>query len=157
MNMKPVKLLVVTSAVSLAALSGCGSLHAAGDDAAAPDSAAAPAAAPADSAQPAPAPAPADNAAASAPANPAPAAEVSAAPPQPLVADGTLKARVKAALAKHYGLGAAHINVSTREGVVHLSGAVGSSVQIDQAQYVVSEVDGVLEIDNQLKVAHPQK
>jgi len=38
--------------------------------------------------------------------------------------------------------------------VVRLSGAVASSVQIDQAQYVVGEVEGVREIDNQLKVSH---
>ena len=60
---------------------------------------------------------------------------------------------MKSALAKH-NLSTAHIGVRTREGVVRLSGAVASSVQIDQAQYVVSEVEGVLEVDNQLKVSH---
>jgi len=146
-NVKPMMfaLLVGMGAVSMTALYGCASAPAAADAPAAPaapaaDTAAAPAAdaAPADTAAATPAPPPAET-----------AADVA----EPVVADGTLQARVKAALAKH-NLGIAHIGVSTREGVVRLSGAVASSVQIDQAQYVVGEVEGVREIDNQLKVSH---
>ncbi len=149
MNIKPmvVATLLGIGAVSMTALSGCASMHPANDQ-------------PADADAPAPAPAPADNAA---PADSAAAASPAAAPaaetpvatdeaPQAVVPDGQLQARVKSALAKH-NLETAHIGVRAREGVVHLSGAVASGVQIDQAQSVVSEVDGVLEVDNQLKVS----
>ena len=151
MNIKPmvVATLLGIGAVSMTALSGCASMHPARDQPA-----------DADAAAPAPAPAPADNAA---PADSAAAASPAAAPaaatpvatdeaPQAVVPDGQLQARVKSALAKH-NLETAHIGVRAREGVVHLSGAVASGVQIDQAQSVVSEVDGVLEVDNQLKVS----
>jgi hypothetical protein len=140
-------LLVGMGAVSMTALYGCAAAPAAGDAQANAE----PAAAPAGAADAAAAPAPADTAAAAPPAQPAPEATADAS--EPIVPDGTLQARVKAALAKH-NLGIAHIGVSTREGVVRLSGAVASSVQIDQAQYVVGEVEGVREIDNQLKVSH---
>jgi len=149
MNIKPmvVATLLGIGAVSMTALSGCASMHPVSDQPADAD-AAAPAPAPADN------PAPADSAAASSPAA-APAAATPVATdeaPQAVVPDGQLQARVKSALAKH-NLETAHIGVRAREGVVHLSGAVASGVQIDQAQSVVSEVDGVLEVDNQLKVS----
>ncbi len=150
MNVKPMMfaLLVGMGTVSMTALYGCAGTRAAGDGQANADAAAAPAtpAAPADTAA-----APAADAAPAAPA--AAPAEAAADTTETIVPDGTLQARVKAALAKH-NLGIAHIGVSTREGVVRLSGAVASSVQIDQAQYVVSEVEGVREIDNRLKVSH---
>ena len=147
MNIKPmvVATLLGIGAVSMTALSGCASMHPASDQPADADAAApAPAPAPADNA------APADSAAAAAPAAATPVATDEA--PQAVVPDGQLQARVKSALAKH-NLETAHIGVRAREGVVHLSGAVASGVQIDQAQSVVSEVDGVLEVDNQLKVS----
>lgn len=151
MNVKPMMfaLLVGMGAVSMTALYGCAGAPAAGDGQANAEPAAAPAGA-VDAAA-APAAAPADTAAATPPAQPP--AEATADVAETIVPDGTLQARVKAALAKH-NLGIAHIGVSTREGVVRLSGAVASSVQIDQAQYVVGEVEGVREIDNELKVSH---
>ena len=150
MNIKPmlVATLLGIGAVSMTALSGCAGMNSTSDqpaDAAAPASDAAPApAAPAENVAPA-------DSAATAPAATAPVAAEDVA--QPAVPDSQLEARVKSALAKH-NLSTAHIGVRTREGVVRLSGAVASSVQIDQAQYVVSEVEGVLEVDNQLKVSH---
>jgi len=104
-------------------------------------------------AESAPAPAPVDSTAAA----PAPeSAPVAAASPvaDTVVPDATLSARVKAALAKHPGFGLGKIQVSAHEGVVHLTGAVASSVQIDQAEYIVGEVEGVREVDNRLKAAH---
>lgn len=152
MNMKPVMLMLLGAAL----LSGCGGLHTAKDAGADADAASAAPPAAADSATPA--------TAAEAPvavAAPAPSTTAAANPdtdaPTPSVPDGTLTTRVRSALAKHYNLGAAHIKVSTHEGVVHLSGAVGSSVQIDQAESVVGAVDGVLEVDNQLKVGRAAK
>lgn len=65
----------------------------------------------------------------------------------------TLKARVKSAMASHYNLASLNINVVARKGVVHLSGTVPSGVQIDQAESVVSDVEGVKEVDNQLKAS----
>lgn len=162
MNMKPVMLMLLGAAS--ATLYGCGGLHAAKDAGTEPDAATATAAPPAATDSAAPAPAAADAAPAAAPvaiAAPAPSTTAAASPdtdaPTPSVPDGTLTTRVRSALAKHYNLGAAHIKVSTHEGVVHLSGAVASSVQIDQAESVVGAVDGVLEVDNQLKVGRAAK
>ena len=141
MNMKPVLLAMMLGigAVSITAVSGCAGRTADdGEDLAA---AAAPPPAPVVSDTPA-VPDTAETTAA------APAATASV--PETIVPDATLTTRVKAALAKKLG-GGAHVGVSVREGVVRLSGAVASSVQIDQAQYVVSEIEGVREVDNRLK------
>jgi len=151
MNVKPMMRGVgmVVVAVSALTLYGCGGDQPKPDEQPAADAAAAPPA-PAESA---PAPAPADNATAA----PAPeSTPVVAASPaaETLVPDATLSARVKAALAKHPGFGLGKIQITAHEGVVRLSGAVASSVQIDQAEYIVSEVDGVREVDNRLKAAH---
>ncbi len=141
MNMKPVLLAMMLGigAVSITAVSGCATRTADdGDDLAA---AAAPPPAPVISDTPA-VPDAADTTAS------APAATASV--PEVIVPDATLTTKVKAALARKLGSGS-HVAVSVKEGVVRLSGAVASSVQIDQAQYVVSEIEGVREVDNRLK------
>ena len=139
MNMKPVLLATMLGigAVSITAMSGCAGRTA--NDTEDLAAAAAPPPAPVISETPAVP----DSAASAAPAETTAAAE-------PIVPDAALTAKVKAALAKKLGNGA-HIAVSVKEGVVRLSGAVASSVQIDQAQYVVGEIAGVREIDNRLK------
>ena len=68
-------------------------------------------------------------------------------------ANNTLNARVKSAMKQHYNLASSNISVITRAGIVHLSGEVPSGVLIDKAQSVVSDVEGVREVDNQLKVS----
>ena len=68
-------------------------------------------------------------------------------------ANNTLNTRVKAAMQQHYNLASFNISVIARAGIVHLSGKVPSSVLIDQAESVVSDVEGVREVDNQLKVS----
>ena len=141
MNMKPVLLAAMLGigAVSITAMSGCAARTA--NDTEDLAAAAAPPPAPVVSETPAVP----DSAAPAAPAETAGVAE-------PTVPDATLTAKVKAALARKFG-GGSHIGVSVKEGVVRLSGAVASSVQIDQAQYVVGEIAGVREIDNRLKAS----
>ncbi len=68
-------------------------------------------------------------------------------------ANNTLDARVESAMKKHYKLASFNISVIARAGIVHLSGEVPSGVLIDQAESVVSEVQGVREVDNQLRVS----
>lgn len=151
-NVKPLMLatMIGMGAVSIAALSGCAAQPADDVDAKAAVAARASADAP-------PVPPvetktedivdPAALAAATAPPPPPPVESV----PEVVVPDATLVPQVKAALAKH-NAGLKHVSVSSHDGVVRLSGFVPSSVQIDQAQYVTSEIPGVREVDNRLKV-----
>lgn len=170
MKKKPGPLAMWGGMALLALLGGCvdyGNCSNGGDQAAATpvapaaDAAAAPAAA--DSSMPAaggapqatPAvpppvyPAPSDNW--SPPAGAAPAPVVSA-PTDVVVPDAQLVAQIKSALAAHSPTRGLHIQISAHEGVVRLTGSVPSSVQIDQVTSVISDVQGVKEVNNLLKV-----
>ncbi|MBV8063749.1 MAG: BON domain-containing protein [Nevskia sp.] len=180
MNMKPRSLAVKggLAAVVVAMLSACAGQECTPDQAATTNTteqsgeaaAMAPAAAPAAAAAETPA-APAASADTSVPAaGGAPAASPAVPPPdynapppaepvavQPGPADVTLPdndvtAKVKSALASHSPTRGLRIQVSTGNGVVRLTGVVSSSVQIDQVVSVVSEVEGVREVNNLLKV-----
>lgn len=67
-------------------------------------------------------------------------------------ADATITAKVKAALAAKNGLGSLDVHVSTKSGVVTLSGAVASDAQKDLAAGVTAHVTGVQSVDDQLEV-----
>jgi hypothetical protein len=66
------------------------------------------------------------------------------------VPDGTLTANIKSALAAHSTTRGLRVQVSVHEGVVILHGAVGSSVQVDQLKSVITDVQGVKEVDTTL-------
>lgn len=98
--------------------------------------------------------APASGAAVSTPAvSMPPASDATVSPPaagDAAVSDASVTAQVKSAIKKAPGLGGLPIHVTTIEGVVRLSGSVPSSVQVDEAEGVVSRVPGVKEVNNQL-------
>lgn len=66
------------------------------------------------------------------------------------VADSALTTKVKTALLAEDDLSALDIHVETHQGVVTLSGAVASEAQVELAERVVSDLDGVKDINNRL-------
>jgi hyperosmotically inducible periplasmic protein len=67
--------------------------------------------------------------------------------------DATLTARVKTAIAKDVGAGAAaNVNVNSYRGVVQLSGFVESKEQAQQAAAAARKVDGVKNVENNVQV-----
>ncbi|AXQ28626.1 BON domain-containing protein [Solimonas sp. K1W22B-7] len=71
---------------------------------------------------------------------------------QQYLSDAAVTAQVKSALLGQKNLDALDINVSTRNGVVQLSGFAGSSAQISQAVEVARNVRGVREVKNDLRL-----
>jgi hyperosmotically inducible protein len=69
-----------------------------------------------------------------------------------VVDDATITAKVKTALIGNEDTKAHQINVSTREGVVQLSGFVDDSQEKKTAELVARNVVGVRSVDNQLEV-----
>lgn len=66
--------------------------------------------------------------------------------------DGTLTARVKAALAGDRNTSALHTDVDTRNGVVILNGTAGSEEERDRAETLAKGVKGVKAVDNRIEV-----
>jgi hyperosmotically inducible protein len=69
-----------------------------------------------------------------------------------VVDDATITAKVKTALIGNEETKAAEINVSTRQGVVQLSGFVDEKADKDTAAALARNVVGVRSVDNQLEV-----
>ena len=68
------------------------------------------------------------------------------------VDDKVVSAKVKAALVGDPTTKAYQIGVNTFDGVVQLSGFVDNHAQVDRATEVAQTVDGVKDVDNELKV-----
>jgi hyperosmotically inducible protein len=68
------------------------------------------------------------------------------------LSDAAVTAEVKRALIGQKNLDALEIKVSTRKGVVQLSGFAGTSAQISQAIDVARKVRGVREVKNELRL-----
>ena len=67
--------------------------------------------------------------------------------------DAALTAKVKSAIASDAGLGSASaINVNTYRGVVQLSGFVDSQEKIQRAAEAARKVDGVRQVENNIRV-----
>jgi hyperosmotically inducible protein len=66
--------------------------------------------------------------------------------------DGTLTAKVKAALIAEPGLRSLQISVDTKNGAVTLSGAVDTQASRDRAKEVASSVAGVATVVDQLAI-----
>lgn len=66
------------------------------------------------------------------------------------VDDAAVTAKVKAALISEAGLAAARVNVTTNDGKVTLKGAVPKD-QIERIVQAARSVDGVQDVDNQLR------
>jgi hyperosmotically inducible protein len=60
---------------------------------------------------------------------------------------------VKAELAMDDATKATDINVTTRDGVVSLTGAVSSEAEREKAEMNAKKIDGVVAVTNNLKVA----
>lgn len=69
------------------------------------------------------------------------------------VSSSALTAKVKAALVGTQGIDSNDINVKTVGGVVTLNGAVANSAQVELAGKVAAGVDGVKQVQNNLKSA----
>ncbi|THC39896.1 BON domain-containing protein [Massilia sp. Mn16-1_5] len=70
----------------------------------------------------------------------------------PVVDDSTITAGVKAAIGRSTELNAADIDVATREGIVQLSGYVGSAENVATAASVARTVKGVKSVRNDLRL-----
>jgi hyperosmotically inducible protein len=68
------------------------------------------------------------------------------------MSDGWITTKVKAALVGNPTTKAYHINVTTTEGVVQLSGHVETSAERSEAERVARDIEGVREVDNDLEV-----
>jgi hyperosmotically inducible protein len=68
------------------------------------------------------------------------------------VADTVITTKVKSELAKDDQTKARHINVTTKNGIVKLSGAVDSSTEKQKAEADAKTIEGVVSVDNQLTV-----
>jgi hypothetical protein len=159
MKKKPLFLAVAGAAVLMSLMSGCASSGSASEQTKASDQAAP---APSDSSTPAaggmPAAAPAADTAPAPAAMPAPTPAPTAAPApaaSTALSDAEVTKRVKAALASHAPTRGLKIGISSNGGVVRLTGTVATSVQIDQIKSVVTDVEGVKEVNNLLKSTHP--
>lgn len=67
------------------------------------------------------------------------------------VSDAALTARVKSALALQSELSAMDIHVESSDSVVTLTGEVEHDAQIDLAERVVTDIDGVKSVHNKLE------
>jgi hyperosmotically inducible protein len=72
------------------------------------------------------------------------------------VSDTAITTKVKAELAKDRDTKAKDIHVETKNGVVHLNGAVTSMAEKDKAEQDVRGIKGVVDVSNNLKVASAQ-
>jgi len=70
-------------------------------------------------------------------------------------ADGALAGRVKAALAADQKLMSRHIEVSARQGVVHLGGFVESEGDLKRALQDAKSVAGVSSVENEMELKGP--
>lgn len=66
--------------------------------------------------------------------------------------DAVITTKVKAAIVADKSLSALDIAVETNNGIVTLTGTVGSSAQSDNATHVARGVEGVKQVKNDLKV-----
>jgi hyperosmotically inducible periplasmic protein len=69
------------------------------------------------------------------------------------VTDTVITTKVKAELARDKTTKATDINVETKDGVVMLNGAVASTAEKQKAEADARSVDGVLDVQNNLRVA----
>jgi hyperosmotically inducible protein len=69
------------------------------------------------------------------------------------VSDTMITTKVKAELAKDRDTKAKDIHVETKNGVVHLNGAVVSMAEKDKAEADARGIKGVVDVSNKLKVA----
>lgn len=67
-----------------------------------------------------------------------------------VVKDSVITSKVKGNLLKEEGLKSMKVSVKTQQGVVLLSGFVETEEQIQQAEQVASEVEGVKSVKNSL-------
>jgi hyperosmotically inducible protein len=68
------------------------------------------------------------------------------------VTDTVITTKVKTELAKDDQTKARHIDVETKDGVVHLSGLVDSDMEKQKAEADAQSIDGVISVKNSLKV-----
>jgi hyperosmotically inducible protein len=66
------------------------------------------------------------------------------------ISDAALTTKVKTVLVAEGELSALDINVDSEQGVVTLRGTVDSEAQIELAEKVVEDLDGVKAVDNEL-------
>jgi len=79
-------------------------------------------------------------------------AAIEVAPPQPVLDDATITARVSAKLAASAELNPFDLEVGTAEGVVSLSGRVETERQSAEAERIARETSGVRAVRNLLEV-----
>ncbi len=68
------------------------------------------------------------------------------------VKDSYITTKVKAELAKDSSTKARHIKVTTKDGVVALSGTVGSKAEKEKAETDARGIKGVVDVNNGLEV-----
>lgn len=72
------------------------------------------------------------------------------------LSDAAITTKVKTAIMADKALSSLDISVETNDGVTMLSGAVATSEEVERAEAVASDVDGVKQVDNRVTV-DPEK
>lgn len=70
------------------------------------------------------------------------------------VSDSWITTKVKGELAQDADTKASQIHVDTKQGVVVLSGTVASTAEKNKAEQDARSIKGVVDVQNNLKVAH---
>src|SRR6185295_5839272 len=68
------------------------------------------------------------------------------------ISDASISIAVQAKLVRDHASHFPRINVETEHGVVNLSGVVKTDSQRTQAEYLASQVDGVVKVNNNLEI-----
>jgi osmotically-inducible protein OsmY len=68
------------------------------------------------------------------------------------ISDASISIAVQAKLIRDHSSHFPRINVETEHGVVNLTGVVKTDSQRTQAEYLASQVDGVVKVNNNLQI-----
>ena len=68
------------------------------------------------------------------------------------ISDASISIAVQAKLVRDHASHFPRINVETEHGVVNLTGVVKTDSQRTQAEYLASQVDGVVKVNNDLEI-----
>lgn len=77
--------------------------------------------------------------------------------PDQYVTDTSITAKIKSKLIRSDNTSASNIHVETQNGIVQLSGFVGNSSQITEAERLSRTVEGVKGVANNLRVSYAHK
>ncbi len=66
--------------------------------------------------------------------------------------DSNLQTSIKEELRKHNDIGHDNLTVNVRDGIVTISGELGTQEEIDKVMLIVSAMEGVVEVKDQMNI-----